>query len=203
MKKLITIMLLASISLVGYSQQTHNLTIEEQEAFKAQCEERIDSFQEGLQIIADKEQPSDIKNHYIKTLPDMFLGKGDPWVDSENVKHKAVIMQVSSLNRSNPLNVPLKEYLNKLRTLRYTYVEITKAKICRISNFYQVNDNLYMGTCTFYQCFNGKSGETVVYRDKTQKDVDVYIQRVEDGSLGTYWDMKFGDINVTETQRVE
>ena len=62
---------------------------------------------------------------------------------------------------------------------------------------------MYMGTCTFFQYFTGQSGEVVVYRDYTQKDVDIYIQRIEDGSLGTYWDMKFGDINVSETTKLD
>jgi len=34
------------------------------------------------------------------------------------------------------------------------------------------------------------------------EEMDVYIRRVADGSLGSYWDMKFGDINVTETQKL-
>lgn len=204
MKKMLIILLLISTSLDCFSQQTNDLSQEELEAFKIQCQERIDAFQMGLEIIADKRQNSEIKNHYIKTIPEMFMGNGEPWTDNNGGKHDAVKMQVSSLSNGKirTTNIPLKEYLNRLRNLPYTSVEIKKAKTCLISNLYKVSDNLYMGTCTFFQYFTGQSGEVLVYRDYTQKDVDVYIQRIEDGSLGTYWDMKFGDINVSETKRL-
>lgn len=202
MKKYLFFLLFISTSLVCFPQQTHDLSPEEIEAFKVQCQERIDAFQMGLEIIADKRQNSEIKDHYIKTLPEMFMGNGDPWTDINGGKHAAVKMQVSSLSNEKPHDIPLKLYLNRLRDLEYTDVEIKKAKTCLISNLYKVSDNLYMGTCTFFQYFTGKSGDGRVYRDYTQKDVDIYIQRIADGSLGTYWDMKFGDINVTETKRM-
>ena len=204
MKKMLIILLLISTSLDCFSQQTNDLSQEELEAFKIQCQERIDAFQMGLEIIADKRQSAEIKDHYIKTIPDMFMGNGDPWIDNNGGKHEAVKMQVSSISNGKleTDSIPLKLYLDRLRELSYTSVEIKKAKTCLISNLYKVSDNLYMGTCTFFQYFTGQSGEVLVYRDYTQKDVDVYIQRIEDGSLGTYWDMKFGDINVSETKRL-
>lgn len=204
MKKVFMILLLISTSLGCFSQKTNDLSQEELEAFKVQCQERIDAFQMGLEIIADKRQNAEIKDHYIKTIPEMFMGNGEPWTDNNGGKHDAVKMQVSSLSNGKitTSNIPLKQYLNRLRNLPYTNVEIKKAKTCLISNLYKVSDNLYMGTCTFFQYFTGQSGEVLVYRDYTQKDVDVYIQRIEDGSLGTYWDMKFGDINVSETKRM-
>lgn len=201
MKNLLLILLLGGTSLMGNAQQTHDLTQDELEAFKVQCQERVDAFQMGLEIIADKQQDSEIKDHYIKTIPDMFMGKGDPWTDTNGGKHDAVKMQVSSLTKGSTTDIPLKKYLIRLRNLTYTSVEIKKAKTCMISNLYKVSDNMYMGTCTFFQYFTGQSGDVLVYRDYTQKDVDVYIQLIEDGSLGTYWDMKFGDINVSETHK--
>ncbi len=202
MKQMLLCLLLFGVPLASSAQQTHDLSPEEKEAFKVQCQERIDAFQMGIEIIADKRQSPEIKSHYIKTLPDMFIGKGEPWKDRNGGLHDAVKMQVSSTQKDTPKDIPLKKYLIRLRDLPYTHVEIKKAKTCLISNLYKVDDNLYMGTCTFFQYFTGQSGEVLVYRDYTQKDVDVYIQRVADGNLGTYWDMKFGDINVTETQKL-
>lgn len=204
MKKFIlSIVLLSTSVLTSFAQNhTNDLTQGEIEAFKVQCQERIDAFQMALEIIADKRQNAEIKNHYISTIPEMFMGNGDPWTDTNGTKHNAVEMQISAIRNGNThvSSLPLKSYLQRLRNLKYTRVEIKKAKTCRISNFYKVNENLYTATCTFFQYFTGQSGETLVYRDYTQKDVDVYIQRVEDGSLGSYWDMKFGDVNVSETK---
>lgn len=204
MRKSLFILLLMAVPILMCGQETHDLSSDEIEAFKVQCQERIDAFQMGLEIIADKQQDREIRNHYINTLPEMFMGNGDVWTDVNGGKHNAVNMQVSS--KTGIKNIPLKNYLSSLRDLpQYTKVEIKKAKTCLISNLYQVAPNLYMGTCSFFQYFNGMGGNgdntVTLYRDYTQKDVDVYIQRVEDGSLGTYWDMKFGDINVAETRQ--
>ena len=201
-KTIITTLLICIAPFILMAQQTNDLSPEEIDAFKIQCQERVDAFQMGLEVIADKSQNADIKSHYIKTIPEMFMGEGDPWTDTNGGKHAAVKMQVSSISSGKTTDSPLKQYLQRLRNMPYTSVELKKAKTCMISNLYKVSDNLYMGTCTFFQYFTGQSGDNVVYRDYTQKEVDVYIRRVADGSLGSYWDMKFGDINVTETQKL-
>lgn len=203
MKKLIiTILFVLTAGMAVVAQQTNDLSGEEIEAFKVQCQERVDALQMALEIIADKRQSSEIKQHYIRTIPEMFMGNGDAWTDNSGGLHAAVKMQVSSASNGKITDVPLKQYLTRLRDMPYTSVELKKAKTCMISNLYKVSDNLYMGTCTFFQYFTGQTGESVVYRDYTQKEVDVYISRIADGSIGTYWDMKFGDINVTETRKM-
>ena len=202
--RLLLLFLLSIIALAGHAQ-TNDLTPEELEAFKVQCQERIDAFQMGLEIIADKKQEASVRQHYINTLPDMFMGGGNEWTDVDGQRHPAVKMQVSVIRYDQTIDthdVPLKEYLNNLRNLRWTSVKITKAKTCLISNFYKRNDNLYEATATFFQYYEAQSGEAVVYKDFTQKEVKVYISRVEDGQLGTYWDMKFGDINVSEIKKI-
>lgn len=203
MKKQI-LLLIAVFSTLSVYSQTHDLTEEELDAFKIQCQERIDAFQMGIEIIADKNQEASIKQHYIKTLPEMFMGEGEPWKDVNGQNYPAVKMQVSVIRYDQTIDtrdVPLKQYLINLRTLKWTSVKITKAKTCRISNFYKRSDRLYEATATFFQFFEGQSGEAMVYKDFTQKEVKVYISQVEDGQLGTYWDMKFGDINVSEIHK--
>lgn len=203
MKKLIiTILFVLTAGTALVAQQTNDLSGEEIAAFKVQCQERVDALQMALEIIADKRQSSEIKQHYIRTIPEMFMGNGDAWTDNSGGLHAAVKMQVSSASNGRITDVPLKQYLTRLRDMPYTSVELKKAKTCMISNLYKVSDNLYQGTCTFFQYFTGQTGESVVYRDYTQKEVDVYISRIADGSIGTYWDMKFGDINVTETRKM-
>lgn len=203
MKKLLFFFILSLPLLL--KAQTNDLTPEELNAFKMQCQERIDAFQMGIEIIADKKQEQAIKDHYILTLPEMFMGNGDEWMESTGQKHDAPHMQVSVIRYNNVIetkNVPIKQYLKNLQGLKWTSVSITKAKTCLISNFYKVNDNLYEATATFFQYFTGTAGENKVYKDFTQKEVKVYISRVEDGQLGVYWDMKFGDINVSEIKKM-
>ena len=185
--------------------QTNDLSPEELEAFRVQCQERIDAFQMGLEIISDKSQDKEVRQHYINTLPEMFMGNADPWTDASGQRHPAVKMQVSVIRYNNVIDTrspSLKEYLVSLKDLRWTTVKITKAKTCLISNFYKVGDGRYEATATFFQYFEGNGGDGKIYKDFTQKEVKVYISRIQDGQLGTYWDMKFGDINVSEISKM-
>lgn len=202
MKKCLSILLLTAAFGICHAQGTHDLTNEEIQAFQIQCKERVDALQMGLEIIAGKEQPIEIRNHYIATIPEMFMGNGEPWTDYNGQRHDAVKMQVSSIagGRLEIKDIPLKKYLVRLRDINYTSVEIKKANTCVISNFYKESDDTYRATCTFYQYFTGRRGEVLVYRDESHKEVDVIIRRVPDGNLGAYWEMKFGDINVSETR---
>lgn len=203
MKKQLLLFIMVCFAAIGFAQ-THDLTPEELEAFKVQCQERIDAFQLGIEIIADKKQEASVKQHYINTLPDMFMGAGNPWTDAAGQNHPAVKMQVAVIRYNQTIDTydkPLKKYLSDLRNLNWTSVKITKAKTCRISNFYKISENQYEATATFFQYFEGESGEKRIYKDFTQKEVKVYISKVEDGQLGTYWDLKFGDINVSEIKK--
>lgn len=204
MKKAIWFLMMWGIALCAFAQ-TNDLTADELSAFKEQCQERIDAFQMGIEIIADKQQDNSIRQHYINTIPDMFLGNGDPWTDADGQRHPAVKMQVAMIRYDQTIDtkdVPLKSYLQNLRNLKWQTVKITKGKTCLISNFYKRSDNTYEATATFFQYFEGKGGDGRIYPDYTQKDVRVYIKKVEDGQLGTYWDLKFGDINVSHIEKM-
>lgn len=203
MKKLIAI-IFCCLALPLYAQ-TNDLTDDEINAFKVQCLERIDAFQMGLEIIADKQQDITVRNHYISTLPEMFMGDGNPWTDLNGQHHSAPKMQVAVIRYNKVIETresPIKEYLNHLKQLKWKSIKIKKAQTCRISNFYKVSNQRYEATATFFQYFEGSNGEGQVYRDKTQKEVKIYLTRVEDGQLGTYWDLRFGDVNVSEISQI-
>ena len=95
----------------------------------------------------------------------------------------------------------LKQYLENLESLRYVKVEIKKAQTCVISNLYKVGDR-YEGTVSIFQYFTGERADGHIYRDRTQKDIKVYVSKVNDGVLGEFWDLKLGDINVVETVKI-
>lgn len=80
MRKLLVTLILWLGAWTAFAQATNDLSPEEIEAFTVQCQERIDAFQMGLEIIADKTQDNEIKNHYIKTIPEMFMGEGGSMV---------------------------------------------------------------------------------------------------------------------------
>ncbi len=186
--------------------QINDLSKEDIEAFKERAGEAINTFQKNLEIIGSKEQSQKVKAHYKKGVLKLFMGEGEPYQDANNNTIRAVSMQISSFRQNKAVNVTtltLKKYLERLVSLSYAKVEITKADTYRISNFYKVNDH-YEATATIFQTFCGYDGEgRKLYCDKTQKNIKVYITPERDGVLGDYWSVRLGDIEVAETQGFE
>lgn len=202
MKKIFIVLIALASTIMGKAQN-NELSSEELDSWKERCQEIIEAFQYGLEIIGDKSQEKAVKQHYKENILEFFMGKGEPYylkVDGVNKRQEPVSMQVSSLNRKEPRSVQLKNYLNHIENMKYKHVKISKARTCVISNFYPV-DGMYIATVTIFQVFEGYGGEMRTYRDKTQKDIKVYLHKVTDGNLGEFWDLKLGDINVVATEK--
>lgn len=200
-KVIMTLLLVCSISIQA---QTNDLNQEEIESFKARCEETIEAFQYGLEIIGDKSQDKAVKQHYKQNILSFFMGNGLPYTDIDGKTYPAVKMEISTLRYSNVINkrsVKLNDYLESLENLKYVEVKIQKAQTCIISNLYKVGDR-YQGTVSIFQYFTGRTKDNIIYRDRTQKDIKVYVTKVTDGSLGEFWDLKLGDVNVVETVKL-
>ena len=202
MRKIImTLLLVCSISIQA---QTNDLTQEEIESFKARCEETVESFQYGLEIIGDKNQDKTVKQHYKQNILTFFMGEGKPYPDADGNIHPAVKMETSTLRYSTVINkhtLNLTEYLDRLENLKYVDVKIEKAQTCVISNLYKVG-NRYEGTVSIFQYFTGRTRDNIIYRDRTQKDIKIYLDKVTDGTLGEFWQVKLGDVNVVETVKL-
>ena len=203
MKNLLITLLLIVCSYSAQAQ-TNNLTQEQIESFKTRCEETIEAFQYGLEIIGDKSQDKVVKQHYKQNILSFFMGDGKPYQDLDGNMHPAVKMEISTLRYSNVINkrtLKLTEYLENLENLKYVEVKIQKAQTCVISNLYKVGDR-YEGTVSIFQYFTGRTKDNVIYRDRTQKDIKIYVDKVKDGSLGEFWQLKLGDVNVVETVKL-
>lgn len=202
MKKVLMLLLLLYAMCI--QAQTNDLTQEQIESFKARCEETIEAFQYGLEIIGDKSQDKAVKQHYKKNILSFFMGNGMPYTDIDGRTYPAVKMEISTLRYSNVISkrsVKLTEYLESLENLKYVEVKIQKAQTCVISNLYKVGDR-YQGTVSIFQYFTGRTKDNIIYRDRTQKDIKVYVTKVTDGNLGEFWDLKLGDVNVVETVKM-
>ena len=200
-KVIMTLLLVCSISIQA---QTNDLNQEEIESFKARCEETIEASQYRLDIIGDKSQDKAVEHHYKQNILSFFMGNGLPYTDIDGKTYPAVKMEISTLRYSNVINkrsVKLNDYLESLENLKYVEVKIQKAQTCVISNLYKVGDR-YQGTVSIFQYFTGRTKDNIIYRDRTQKDIKVYVTKVTDGSLGEFWDLKLGDVNVVETVKM-
>lgn len=187
--------------------QTNDASSEEYESYKERCEEYMNAFQKGLEIIADPKQDAATKAHYKKNLLSFFMGEGQPYTDIDGKRYPAPMMETSVVRYNNVIEKrkqTISGYLDGLDGLKSKYVniKITKLKTCVISNLYKVSENRYQGVASFFQYFEGQRAEGGIYRDRTQKDIKIYLTKVSDGNLGTFWDIKFGDICVVETVKL-
>ncbi len=145
---------------------------------------------------------------YIRLIGD----KATPWSEANRVIERAVelFMEGSRFGVSNVadgsiVNYPVRTYLERLLRLNYDRVEIDWFDIQYVSDLELQPDGRYVGVITVFQRFSAYSDETgLVYRDQTQKDITIYVERKETqigGRVIGFWDVMLGDVRVKETIR--
>lgn len=190
--------------------QTNGLTEGEEISIRERCDVMINDFQHYLEIIAGKGKSLKVRNHYVAQTYKLFIGECEAYKDLNSKKgamHEPVQMQVSSLGKKEPETKPMKEYLNRLKTLPYAKVEIKKAQTHKLSDIKKVGDR-YEATATIYQEFRGynENGQLVyggTGGDWTEKSIRIYIEPTEDVMHGAYFDIKLGDTSVVETKAMK
>lgn len=209
-------MLYAFMVLILYAGQvwgqTNDLTQEDMDQLLKQTKLKVDQFNNYISFIAKKEKYASLqqqqeteknKDEYIKEALKLFIGGGDAFVDEYGNQQPARIMQVSCLLRNGKVRVKnrkIRLYLNNLKSLNYSDVQVTAGDAFFTSEARQIGENKYMTTLSYRQFFIGKSDGRVVYDDKTDKTITVYIERqVIDGR--SRWAILLGDIKVDATER--
>ena len=199
MKKCILFFLMACLMpFASIAQNKVELSNEEIKEFEERTKVLLTDFQSYLTEIGDKSNDDELKNYYIKRALRLFMGEGEAY-EIDDQYYKPVHMQVSSLRNGieTKRNVPMKQYLQTLKRLRYSKVKIERADCVRLSNLYKVGDH-YEGTAVYFQLFRGYNGDRISYTDKTRKTVKVFLIPEYD-DWGRHWDVKFGDVDVAET----
>ena len=96
-------------------------------------------------------------------------------------------------------------YFNNLICTKYSNVNITFYEVYISKDFKPGPNGKYYGTATYTQKFevssNGKE-DPRNHPDITEKNVQLVIEPItyQDGNIQTYWVLKLGDINVTNTE---
>lgn len=192
-------LVLMHIPLSVFAQQP---TQSDFDAIHAEVGHMIERFERNVEFIGSKNSGESAKNLYIRTTLRLFIGDGKEYTDSYGNTWPAPHMQVSSTRTSTPINRTIPDYLNRLRNLTYTKVQITSAEHYTLSNIYKVGDH-YEAVATIYQKFCGYfSDGQRRYCDVTQKSIRVYIERLADDYDGVRWKIRFGDIDVIDTQKL-
>lgn len=158
--------------------------------FSDKALQKIDDFTNYLGIIASKETYPESANQAIELAIELFV--------SEDVQ-----VEVSTSGFSASMKRKIRDYLNRLKLLKYDRVDIQWADINYVSNFRKAPDGNYYGTVSVKQTFRGYKDNQVVYSDVTAKDVEVVIKGMEksiQGQKQMVWDVLLSDIGVVDTK---
>lgn len=158
--------------------------------FSDKALQKIDDFTGYLSIISSKETFPESANQAIDLAVELFVNED-------------VIVEVSTVGYAESVKRKIRDYLTRLKLLKYDKVEIQWADINYVSNFRKAPDGNYYGTLTVKQTFRGYKDNQVVYSDVTQKDVEVVIKGMEkavQGQKEMVWDVLLSDIGVLDTK---
>ncbi len=192
MKRTYSLYLFIICSISVLNAQTDSFSAEDVLALQERATETVATFCKHIEIIGNKKQSVNIRDHYIKSILNLFFEK-------ENV-----MMEVSILNNKKNANsiLPLENYLKKLTSLSYEKVEMKNIDTCNINDLHKV-DNYYEASliisCKF--CGYDVNGKKQ-YGDITNKQIQIYIVPEKDGVLGEYWNVKLGSMKVLNTRKL-
>lgn len=190
---------LDSMAVAPDEEQAASLDSLTEATMKKRAKEKVGQFCNYVSFIASKKRSRTTRLYYVEQAYKLFLNHGRALFDEDNPKEMirdSVIMQVTSIKSAKPRNIYLRAYLPRMADLKYPNVSVTSTDVAemKVSNLQKLGDGLYTCTVYFYQYFVGATRDNhVLYRDKTNKRVQVFIaeDRTEDG---TEYIVMLGDI---------
>lgn len=167
-----------------------NLSEQDIEVFKEQTKQKVDEFQQHIVTIGSKDEPAEKRNLAEKEALKLFF--------------KGAVMETSSIMSDGTMRKtarPMEKYLARLKSLPYTRVVIKFYDIAYVREFTKGPDGKYYSTATIIQEFTGFSGDDIIYKDITKKEIEIIIDLIEDTFFNEKrWKLFLGDIKATETR---
>jgi hypothetical protein len=168
-----------------------NLSDADIEIFKEQTKQKVEEFQQHIITIGSKDQPAEKRNMAEREALKLFF-KGAEMQTSVIAADGNVIIQ----------SRPMEKYLARLKSLPYTSVVIKFYDLVYISSFTKGPDGRYYSSATVIQEFTGFTGDNLVYKDVTKKEIEIIIDLVEDKFFNEKkWKVFLGNIKATETKK--
>jgi hypothetical protein len=192
MKKVVVFAMLFQIGLSNVFAQTEKLMTDvEYDAFKVRALEKVNELKSYIITITDKKiNDQDLKINAIELAVKLFESESN-------------LIEVSSKSTGKVTKYKVREYLNRLRVLQYSKVEITWFDISYVSDFVRDEDGNYRGVIAIFQKFKGYIENRLVYEDITVRNMGVTIKN-EEKFMGDrkveYREVLLGDISVIETR---
>ena len=169
-----------------------NLSDADIEIFKEQTKQKVEEFQQHIVTIGSKDEPAEKRNMAEREALKLFF--------------KGAEMQTSVIAADGNVTIqsrPMEKYLARLKSLPYTSVVIKFYDLVYISSFTKGPDGRYYSSATVIQEFTGFTGDNLVYKDVTKKEIEIIIDLVEDKFFNEKkWKVFLGNIKATETKKV-
>lgn len=192
------------ISTVAFAQDANF----QEEMMKKRCQQKVKAMNDCISFMADKSESKEIRNEYMIRALKLFIGGGDAYTENGRLK-EGVSMETTSATSGAKKKQTMKNYFNSLvnRLTYYSDVAITSTDMAdiKVSNLKLVESTydhkLYKCTCEYVQVFEGWKDGKIVYKDKTTKRIECYVELTE-GEYGSEYIVMLGDVEATETIRL-
>ncbi|SFP05248.1 hypothetical protein SAMN04515674_101159 [Pseudarcicella hirudinis] len=151
---------------------------------------KVREFTNVITILANKETDFNESNKIIEKTIELFLD------DKARV-------EVSSISRPEKKKYLIREYLKRIKLLKYDNVEVSYSNIQYVGKLRKAANGLYYGIVSFEQAFTGYRDGRIVYQDKTVKNHTVVVKVSEEmisGTTSLWWDVFLYDVGVVETK---
>ncbi len=168
--------------------QVSGLTIRRPE-FEKKVTDKLNLLSKDMGILADK--ASNTQQERMKTVDNAM-----------NLFNNDTTRKVQVKNKSGIAVRPVKTYFKLLAQLKMEKPEVRIKSIQFISDLKLMPDGKYKGYATFIQEFTGIRGDKQMYRDVTEKSVEVILtvwDEIKDGVEVKKWDVYLGNISVQDT----
>jgi hypothetical protein len=159
------------------------------EEFKKKALAKIKEFQNCLVILCDKKAGNEAQDNAVDQATSLFI--------------EGAIIEVSSVHSDEKKHMKVRDFLEKLRALRYERIVITFSHVEYISNIRKGSDGKYYGVISFEQTFRAFSDGRLVYEDETKKTTEVQLivyERNLRGNAIQQWDVMLSDVEVLGTK---
>lgn len=196
MIRYIFLFLLACVLFPGMAQDKSSpLAPAELDAFHKQAEKRIESLEEYIRTIADKERSFEERDKAIEKALKLFV-KGATIQVSRSGPNS-----IKNGNGSISPAIPVERYFQRLKNLRYSKVKVTNFGAARLSDWVEQSDGSYQATGLYFQDFkawrtvNGRLVPAVDHKDRKKIDVDLRM-REDPFYKENHWMVLFENITI-------
>lgn len=200
MKTMLKVFITAIMIMACISVQAQN---NDDEMLKRRCADKVKQMCDYIEYMANPQQKVNNRRYYRTAALNLFVGQGNSYEEEGRIRN-GVTMEVTSVNRKNPITYLMKRYFsNLIARTSYTKVvmQTTEAFDMKVSELQPIDDNTYVCTIYFVQTFVGYRGDGIKYGDVTQKRVKCYV-KVEQTEDGEEYIVLLGDVTAIDTQRL-